>query len=93
MERDIHVEGFQKAESQHGLRYTRFVGDGDSSVYPNPIAKVLGYGYAIRKIECANHATKNYRSALEKLERKETVPAQCTKKLIFVGQIRTFSVI
>ena len=67
METDILVEGFQKAESQHGLRYTRFVGDGDSSVYPNLIAKVPGYGYAIRKIECANHATKNYRSALEKL--------------------------
>ena len=50
METDILVEGFQKAESQHGLHYTRSVGDGDSSVYPNLIAKVPGYGYAIRKI-------------------------------------------
>ena len=67
MESDIIVEGFQKAESQHGLRYTCFIGDGDSSVYLDLISKVPGWGYAIKKIECANHAKKNYRSSLEKL--------------------------
>ena len=72
METDIIVEGFQKAESQHGVRYLRFIGDGDSSVYPDLIAKVPGWGYAIRKMECANHATKCYRSALEKLVQDNT---------------------
>ena len=67
METDILVDGFQKAESQHGVRYLRFIGDGDSSVHPDLVAKVPVWGYAIRKIECANHATKCYRSALEKL--------------------------
>ena len=67
METDIIVEGFKQAESEHGLRYTTFVGDGDSSVYPNLIAEVPGYGHSIRKLECANHAVKCYRSALEKL--------------------------
>ena len=31
MESDIILEGFSKAEKQHGLRYTNFIGDGDSS--------------------------------------------------------------
>lgn len=67
METDIIVEGFQKAESQHGVRYLCFVGDGDSSVYADLVAKVPVWGYAIKKMECANHATKCYRSSLEKL--------------------------
>ena len=31
MESDIIVEGFKLAEQQHGVRYTKFIGDGDSS--------------------------------------------------------------
>lgn len=33
MEGDIIVEGFKEAETKHGSRYMRIVGDGDSSVY------------------------------------------------------------
>ena len=32
METDIVVEGFRQAESTHGVRYKRLVGDGNSSV-------------------------------------------------------------
>ena len=69
METHIIVEGFKTAEEKHGVRYIRFVGDGDSSVYPSLVSSVYVpvWGYAIQKIECANHATKCYRSALEKL--------------------------
>ena len=63
METDIIVQGFQEAESNYGLRYTKFVGDGDSSVHPSLITGVPQWGYAIRKIECA---IKCYRGALEK---------------------------
>ena len=49
------------------LRYTRFVGDGDSSVHATLLQGVPGWGYAIKKLECANHACKCYRGALEKL--------------------------
>ena len=38
MEADIIVEGFREAESKHGLRYMRVIGDGDSSVF----AKIRG---------------------------------------------------
>lgn len=51
----------------HGVRYTQFIGDGDSSVYPTLLQNVPGWGYAIKKIECANHTCKCYRGALEKL--------------------------
>lgn len=67
METDIIVEGFAEAERVHGVRYIRFIGDGDSSVYPTLIQRVPGWGHSIKKIECANHCCKCYRSALEKL--------------------------
>lgn len=67
METDIIVEGCVNAERVHGVRYTRFIGDGDSSVYPTLIQRVPEWGHAIRKLECANHACKCYRGALEKL--------------------------
>ena len=43
-----------------------FICDGDSSVYPTLISNIP-WGYAIKKLECANHAVKCYRSALENL--------------------------
>ena len=67
MEADIILEGFINAERVHGVRYTQYIGDEDSSVYPTLIQKVPGWGHAIRKLECANHACKCYRGALEKL--------------------------
>ena len=66
METDIILEGFLKYETQHGLHYISFIGDGDSSVYPTLILSVP-WGYVITKIECANHCIKCYRTALEKL--------------------------
>ena len=67
METDIILEGFSEAEQVHGVRYLHFVGDGDSSVYPTLLQNVPGWGYAIKKLECANHACKCYRSFLEQL--------------------------
>lgn len=67
METDIILEGFLEAERVHGVRYTKFIGDGDSSVYPTLIQNVSGWGHAIQKIECANHMCKCYRGALEQL--------------------------
>ena len=67
MESDIILEGFCKAEQQHGLRYINFIGDGDSSVHTMLISGVSGWGHAISKQECANHAVKCYRSSLENL--------------------------
>ena len=67
METDILVEGFMKAEEIHGVRYMRFIGDGDSSVHTTLLQSVPGWGCSIKKLECANHACKCYRGALERL--------------------------
>ena len=67
VESDIILEGFLAAEKQHGVRYINFVGDGDSSVYPTLVSNVPGWGYSIKKQECANHALKCYRASLEQL--------------------------
>ena len=67
METDILLEGFMQAERVHGVRYINFIGDGDSSVHTTLLQSVPGWGHAIRKLECANHACKCYRGALEKL--------------------------
>ncbi|KAK3084518.1 hypothetical protein FSP39_014666 [Pinctada imbricata] len=67
MEGDIILEGFLEAETKHGLRYMRLIGDGDSSVYARIREEVPVWGrYAIKE-ECANHVCKCYRSNLEKL--------------------------
>ena len=65
METDISLERFLEAERVHGVRYTKFVGDGDSSVYPTLLQNAPGWGHAIQKLECANHACKCCRGALE----------------------------
>ena len=67
METDIILEGFLEAEWVHGVRYTKFVGDCDSSVYPTLLQNVPGWAHAIQKLECANHVCKCYRSALQRL--------------------------
>ena len=61
MEIDIILKGFLHLEEQRGLRYTEFIGDGDSSVSGVP------YGYYIKEVECVNHAVKCYPTALENL--------------------------
>ena len=58
MESNIILEGFRMAEQQHGIRYIKFIGDGDSSIHAQIIAGVSGWGYAIQKQECTNHVTK-----------------------------------
>ncbi len=67
METDIILDGFMEAERVHGVCYMKFIGDGDSSVYTTLLQSVPGWGHAIKKLECANHACKCYRGALERL--------------------------
>ena len=69
MEPDIILAGFKQAEAVHGVRYIRFVGDGDSSVYPMLIQNVPGWGRYIKKLECANHSCKCYQAGQPGLEK------------------------
>ena len=66
METDIIAEGFSQSEEMYGLRYMSVIGDGDSSVMAT-IRQAVPYGIFVKKIECANHACKAYKSRLEVL--------------------------
>lgn len=66
MESDIIAEGFNLSEKMYGIRYMSVIGDGDSSVMAT-IRQRVPYGIFVKKIECANHACKAYRSRLEEL--------------------------
>ena len=67
METSITLEGFKRAEQVHGVRCIHFIGSGNSFVYPTFLQNVPVWGHIIQKLECANHACKCYRTALEKL--------------------------
>ena len=66
MEADILVEGFRMSETTHGVRYVEVIGDGDSSVLAAIRSQVM-WGPYVKKLECANHACKNYRAKLESI--------------------------
>ena len=63
MESDIIVEGFKYCERVFGLRFKKFIGDGDSSVH-KAIVDSMPHGISVQKIECANHVVKNLTKAL-----------------------------
>lgn len=80
MESDIIVEGSSSSQEMHGLRYLKVIGDGDSSVYCR-IKEKVSYGAAVQKIECANHAIKNYGKASYKLKTDTSINADGHKYL------------
>jgi hypothetical protein len=67
METDIIAEGFKRSLDMHGIKYTRMVGDGDSSVY-RKLKEVKPYGnQLVEKVECRNHLLRNFSSKLREL--------------------------
>ena len=71
MESDTLVAGFRQAEKTHGVRYMHLIGDGDSSVLTSIYERVPVWGRYVRKIECVNHALKNYRAKLETIVKEK----------------------
>ncbi len=68
METDVILAGFHASEKMHGLRYMRYVGDGDASVMAALLERGPDYCQrGLKKLECANHVTKGIRGKLEKL--------------------------
>ncbi|CAG9814671.1 unnamed protein product [Phaedon cochleariae] len=61
------VDGFNQSEEMHGVRYLKFIGDGDSSVF-SKIQHSVRYGKEVRKIECTNHALENYGKRLRTMK-------------------------
>lgn len=70
MESELILDGFAKSEAEYGIRYSKFIGDGDSSthkkllearIYKNPDIK-------IEKIECVLHLFRNFRKKMLSLQ-------------------------
>ncbi|GFX87853.1 hypothetical protein TNCV_4373181 [Trichonephila clavipes] len=67
---DGAIEIFQRSESLHGLRYTKFLGDGDARVY-KAVNKMQPYGYiGIEKLECVGFVKKWVGTRLQALKLK-----------------------
>lgn len=71
----MEVEGaarmFERSYQQHGVRYTQYLGDGDSKAYTTVNNKsIYGELYPIVKLECVGHVHKRMRSRLRKLKDK-----------------------
>ncbi|KAK4880407.1 hypothetical protein RN001_008553 [Aquatica leii] len=66
----------------HNLRYKQFIADGDSCVYAK-IQQIVPYGAHVTKMECTNHAIKNYGKRLHTLLKTDTknVSAAARKQL------------
>lgn len=59
MEADIIVEGFSKSIDMYGLKYARFIGDGDSNVYKKILDSSPYLNLTVEKFECKNHLLRN----------------------------------
>lgn len=71
MEADIIAEGFLRSIEMHGIKYSKLIGDGDSSV-TSKLRMLMPYGpkTLITKIECKNHLLRNFSNKMNLLEKK-----------------------
>lgn len=60
MEASIIVEGFKMSEEMYGVRYAKFIGDGDSNVYKQILEQRPYKELTIQKVECRNHLYRNF---------------------------------
>lgn len=60
MEASIIVEGFKLSENMYGVRYARFIGDGDSNVYKKILEQRPYKDLTVQKVECRNHLYRNF---------------------------------
>ncbi|GFU84748.1 uncharacterized protein LOC100901629 [Trichonephila clavipes] len=64
------IEIFQCSESLHGLRYTKFLGDGDARAY-KAVNEMQPYGdTGIEKLECVGYVKKRMETRLRALKLK-----------------------
>lgn len=81
MEAEILAEGFKCSEDMYGIRYTKFIADGDSSTYKK-ILETQPYSVTVSKIECRNHLLRNLCTKLRNISTNTKMgPAALRKKV------------
>ena len=70
MEKEIVKDIFCSSLDQHKLRYTRFIGDGDTNSFKTVSdAQPYGPNFPVEKIECVGHIQKRMGTRLRQLKR------------------------
>ena len=71
MEVDAVIEMFQRSVDQYGVRYTNYVGDGDSKTFSGITnSKPYGDSCQVKKRECIGHVQKRMGRKLRDLKKK-----------------------
>ena len=60
---------FDRSVEKHGLRYVKFLGDGDSKSYAN--VKHTYHGIEVKKLECVGHYQKRVGTRLRNLKKRK----------------------
>lgn len=74
MESALLVQGFNCSEELYGVRYNRFIGDGDSSVHAKILQSNPYKNTKISKIECRNHLFRNLRRKIVVMSNNTVYP-------------------
>ena len=64
------LEMFQRSEEKHSLRYTEFLGDGDSKAHKQLLEKKVYGDKPVTKLECVGHIQKRMGSHLRSLKKR-----------------------
>jgi hypothetical protein len=60
---------FERSEATRGVRYTEYLGDGDSKAFKSVVEKQpYGAGVTVKKLECLGHVQKRMGSRLRRLK-------------------------
>lgn len=71
MEADIAVKIWNRSVEKHNMRYTKFVGDGDSKAF-NSMTESSPYGeHVIKKAECVGHIQKRMGKGLRDFKKNK----------------------
>ena len=74
------MSGFKEAEAKFGLRHTKFLDDGDSSLHPSLITEVLIWGHMISKVECTKFHEKKKKRPRKEEEKTQKAEARKRKR-------------
>jgi len=75
MESSIIIEGFMQSEKMYGIRYNKFIADGNSSMYKKILEARPYKNLTVEKVECRNHLLRNLCNKLKDM----TIKAQSGK--------------
>ena len=87
MEAAVLVDCFKSSIQNLGLRYTNFIGDGDSKSYLEIVANDSYSGVTVQKLGCVEHFQKRVGARLQKLKSENKGKLSAGKPLTGKGRL------